>query len=401
MFSPFAWLHRLGSLSTPKLVAIISFFAQLYFFVPVMTPYLQGKGLSLAQIAGMQTILMVTQLVMELPTGVLADRFGHRRSYQIALAMAVTGEAITLLAESYPHFILGQVVAGTGFAFASGSVDALVYESLPPEGRTVGMQRAKGRIGASMQLASIFAYGTGAWITRELTMENMRFALKLDVVGVGMSVVLALLLREPGRQVVTHRADSLALIRTGWRTLRGNGELQQLVLISIVTNAFVAHLLIFYQDYFLQTEVAPIWLGLGLSLGSVAAFFTQLHAWRLPAVLGNRQALLIATGLPGVLYLLMAVIQQPAFAVMLFVVQWGVVQLSLPLFSGLFNAHIEENARATSLSLINGVVTVYIGIGGVVLGWLAGQSLSLMFGILGMVILVGTVLIRPQERAVS
>jgi MFS family permease len=258
MFSPFAWLHRLGSLSTPKLVAVISFFAQLYFFVPVMTPYLQRKGLSLTQIAGMQTILMVTQLVMELPTGVLADWFGHRRSYQIALVMAVAGEAITLLAESYPHFILGQVVAGTGFAFASGSVDALVYESLPPEGRTMGMQRAKGRIGASMQLASIFAYGVGAWITRELTMENMRFALKLDVVGVGMSVVLALLLKQPIRHVVTHRADSLALIRTGWQTLRGNVELQRLVLISIATNAFVAHLLIFYQDYFLQAGVAPI-----------------------------------------------------------------------------------------------------------------------------------------------
>lgn len=401
MFSPFAWPHRLESLATPKLVAVISFFAQLYFFVPVMTPYLLGKGLSLAQIAGMQTILMVTQLVMELPTGVLADRFGHRRSYQIALVMAVAGEVITLLAETYPHFILGQVVAGTGFAFASGSVDALIYESLPQGNRTAGMQRAKGRIGASIQLASVFAYGIGAWITRELTMENMRLTLKLDVVGVGMSVVLALLLKEPARHIIQARPDSIALIRTGWRTLRGNAELQRLVLISIATNAFVAHLLIFYQDYFLETGVAPIWLGLGLSLGSVIAFFTQLHAWRLPAVLGTRKALLIATGLPGMLYLLMAAIDQPVLAVVLFVVQWGVVQLSLPLFSGLFNAHLDERARATSLSLINGVVTVYVGVGGVVLGWLAGQSLSMMFAILGIVILAGTMLIRPLEAVTS
>jgi MFS family permease len=401
MFPPFSWLHRLGSLSTPKLVAIISFFGQLYFFVPVMTPYLLGKGLSLAQIAGMQTILMVTQLVMELPTGVLADRIGHRRSYQIALVMAVSGEVITLLANTYPHFIIGQVVAGTGFAFASGSVDALVYESLPAHDRTTGMQRAKGQIGAAMQLASVFAYGVAAWLTRELTMERMRFTLKLDVVGVGMSVVLALLLREPIRHIVHERPDSMALLRTGWKTLQHNAELRQLVLISLVTNAFVAHLLIFYQDYFLQTGVSPIWLGLGLSLGSVVAFFTQLHAWRLPARLGNRKGLLIATGLPGVLYLLMAINHHPAIAVVLFVLQWGVVQLSLPLFSGLFNAHLKEHARATSLSLINGVVTIYIGIGGVALGWLAGRSLSLMFAILGTVIIAGTVLTRPGEAAGS
>ena len=400
MFPPFMLLNRLGSLSTPKLVAIISFFGQLYFFVPVMTPYLLGKGLSLAQIAGMQTILMVTQLIMELPTGVLADKLGHRRSYQIALVMAVSGEIITLLANTYPHFIAGQIVSGTGFAFASGSVDALVYESLPSHDRTVGMQRAKGQIGSAMQLAAVFAYGVGAWITRELTMERMRLTLKLDVVGVGMSVVLALLLREPVRHIVHQRSDSMALLRTGWKTLRTNGELRQLVLISIVTNAFVAHLLIFYQDYFLKTGVAPIWLGLGLSLGSVVAFFTQLHAWRLPAVLGTRNGLLFATGLPGVLYLLMALNQHPAIAVVLFVLQWGVVQLSMPLFSGLFNAHLDESARATSLSLISGVVTIYIGIGGVVLGWLAGQSLSLMFAILGAIIITGTIFIRPQPEMV-
>lgn len=403
MFPPFLWLRRLGDLSTPKLVALISFFAQLYFFVPVMTPYLQAKGLSLAQIAGMQTGLMVTQLVMELPTGVLADRMGHRRSYQAALVMATLGEAVTLLADTYPEFMLGQVVAGTGFAFASGSVDALVYESLPPDDRTTRMQQAKGRIGAAMQLASLFAYSVGGFITRELTMERMRLTLKMDVVGVGMSVLLALLLREPARQVLDARHGSIDLVRTGWRTLVRSNELRRLVLISIVTNAFVAHLLIFYQEYFIRAGVPPVWLGLGLALGSAVAFFTQLHAWRLPAVLGTRNGLIVATGLPGVLYILMALVDQPAIAVLLFIVQWGVVQLAIPLFAGLFNAHLEELARATSLSLINGIVTVYIGVGGVVLGWLAEWSLSGMFAILGAVIIAGTILVRPapEEDAID
>ena len=77
-----------------------------------------------------------------------------------------------------------------------------------------------------------------------------------------------------------------------------------------------------------------IWLGLGLALGSGVAFFTQLHAWRLPAVLGTRRGLIVATGLPGVLYILMAVVDQPVLAVVLFIAQWGVVQLAIPLGSG-------------------------------------------------------------------
>lgn len=398
MLLPFSWLKRPGSLSTPALVALISFFGQLYFFVPVMTPYLQGKGLSLAQVAGMQTVLMVSMLVMEIPTGVLADRMGHRRSYQISLFMAALGEVVTLLADTYPEFLIGQIVAGTGFAFASGSVDALVYESLPEADRGLRMQRAKGQIGAAIQLASLVAYSIGGWITRELTYERMRFTLKLDVVFVGFSALLALSLREPAREIVAERLRSLDLLRTGWRNLRDNPALQRLMLIAIVTNAFVAHLLIFYQDYFIRSAVSPIWLGMGLALGSGVAFLTQLHAWRLTTWLGERKALLVATGIPGVLYLLMAFVSDPLWAVVLFVAQWGMVQVAMPLFSGMYNDHIPEGARATSLSLINGIITVYVGVGGVVLGWLAGRNLSLMFAILGMVIIAGALLVRPVEE---
>lgn len=396
--NPYSWIARLGPLSTVKMVALISFFGQLYFFVPVMTPYLQAKGLSLAQIAGMQTILMVSMLVMEIPTGVLADRMGHRRSYQISLVMAALGEAVTLLADTYPKFLIGQFVAGTGFAFASGSVDALVYESLPKGNRTEGMQRAKGMIGAAIQLASLVAYSIGGWLTRELTFENMRFTLKLDVVFVGFAAVLAFALREPAAAVVAERMRSLDLLKSGWRNVHRSAPLQRLMILAIATNAFVPHLLIFYQEYFLVSSVAPIWLGLGLALGSGVAFFTQLHAWRLSGWLGERNAMLVATGVPGVLYLLMALVTHPVIAVVLFIVQWGMVQVAIPLFSGLYNEHIEEGARATSLSLINAVVTIYISIGGVVLGWMAGISLAMMFAILGAIIVISSLLLTRGDQ---
>lgn len=396
--NPYSWITRLGSLSTVKMVALISFFGQLYFFVPVMTPYLQAKGLSLAQIAGMQTILMVSMLVMEIPTGVLADRMGHRRSYQISLIMAALGEAVTLLADTYPEFLIGQFVAGTGFAFASGSVDALVYESLPQADRTIGMQKAKGMIGAAIQAASLVAYSIGGWLTRELTFENMRFTLKLDVVFVGFAAVLAFALREPAAAIVADRMRSLDLLKSGWRNVHRSAPLQRLMLLAIATNAFVPHLLIFYQEYFLVSSVPPVWLGLGLALGSGVAFFTQLHAWRLSGWLGDRNAMLVATGVPGVLYLLMALVTNPVIAVVLFIVQWGMVQVAIPLFSGLYNEHIEEGARATSLSLINAVVTIYISIGGVVLGWMAGISLAMMFGILGAIIMIASLLLTRGDQ---
>ncbi len=400
MFSPGSLWSRTQGLAIAQRVAVISFFGQLYFFVPVMTPYLRGEGLSMAQIAGLQTMLLWALLVMEVPTGVLADRLGHRRSYQVALVLSVGAEISFLFAQNYGMFLLSQAIAGTGFAFASGSVDAYVYESLPTENRTQGMQRARGLIGAAAHFASVVAYGTTAFVAADLSRSRMRLTLIMGIVGLSAAVLLSLTLKDRPEIVTKHRPDSRALLRTGWNMIRHNRRLQRVMLLSLVANAFGAHLLVFYQDYFLQTGVSGRWFGLALSLGSVVAIGTQLVAWRMIPLFGRRWAMILATGIPGVLYLLIALNHHPGLAVLLFIVQWGAVQLSGPLFSGLFNEHLEDGARATSLSLISGLVTVYVGAMGIFLGWMAGRSLTLMFGLMGCLVLFGAVLVRldPDEK---
>ncbi|MGB3327371.1 MAG: MFS transporter [Thermomicrobiales bacterium] len=384
---------RLRDLSITQRVALISFFGQLYFFVPVMTPYLRGEGLGMAQIAGLQTVLLWAMLVMEVPTGVLADRLGHRRSYQIALAMTVGAELWFAFSHTYPMFIVSQLIAGTGFAFASGSVDAYVYESLPVDDRTQRMQQARGLIGAAVNLASLVAYATTAFVTADLSHGRMVLTLWMGIAGLSVGFLLSLTLREPVRpEGHAGSPASIALLRQGWATIRHDRALQRVILLAIVTNAFGAHLLVFYQQDFLELGVGGRWFGLALGLGSAVAIFTQLHAWRLVPRLGSRGAMMLATGLPGVLYLAMAANGHPALAVALFIVQWGALQLSGPLFSGLYNARIADGVRATALSLISGITTLYVGAMGILLGWLSERSMTLTYGLMGSIILLGATL---------
>ena len=377
-----------------RLIAVISFFGQLYFFVPVMTPYLLQRQLTIAEIAGLQTTLLLTQLVMELPTGVIADRLGHAWSYRLALATLVTGEIVFLFSREYLAFLVAQVVTGTGYAFASGSVDALIYESLPEGDRTTGMQRARGLIGAATHSASVVAYSIGGVITASLTIPRMTITIVMGIGALAIATLLSLLLREAPHLARIARPTSVGLLRRAGSVVRVNRDVQRLLTLSLLTNAFGAHLLVFYQQYFLDTGVEGIWFGLALSLGSIVAIAAQLHAWRLSATLGTSRALLVATVLPGVLYLSMAVVGHPVIAVGLFIVQWGAIHLAGPLFSGLFNAHLPDEARATSLSLINAIVTIYIGSMGLLLGWLSSRSLPAMFALIGTVIVAGALLIR-------
>ncbi|MBA3276492.1 MAG: MFS transporter [Chloroflexia bacterium] len=393
--------QSLRSLDTVRLVGLISFFGQLYFFVPFMTPYLLQRNLTIAEIAGLQTMLMVATLVMEIPTGIIADRLGHVWSYRIALVVLACGEGLFLLARDYPTFLLIQFITGTGFAFASGSVDAILYDSLPEGDRVSGMQRAKGFLGAATQMGSVVAYSIGGVIAADLTLSRMTVTIVMGTLAVTTAAALSFRLREAPHIVERTRPDSRKLLGTAWRAIRSNRDLVRIIALSLVTCSFGAHMLVFYQQYFLETGVAGVWFGLGLSLASMVVVLGQLHAWRLPRAIGTRRALVLATGVPGLLYLAMAWNGTAWLAVALFIVQWGAMHLSVPLFSGLFNAHLPDEARATSLSLISAIVTVYIGVGGVFLGWLAERSLPMTFALMGVVILAGAALIRVDDRHAS
>lgn len=387
----------LVSLPTVRLLALIAFFGQLYFFVPVMTPYLLQRGLSLVEIAGLQTALLIGSLVMEVPTGVLADRLGHVWSYRISLIVLASGEVLFLFARDYWAFVAIQLITGTGFAFASGSVEAVLYEALPAENRLSTMQRARGLLGGAAQSASVVAYSIGGIIAADLTLPRMTITIVMGAMAVATAALLSFGLHESPAVRDRARLRSRHVLREAARTIRGSRPLQRLLLLAIVTNAFAAHLLVFYQEYFLITGVSSVWLGLGLSLASVLVVITQVTAWKLPQRLGTGRALIVATVVPGVLYLAMAANAKPALAVLIFVAQWGAIHLSAPLFSGLYNIHLADGSRATALSLIAALTTIYVGVGGVILGSIAKWSLHGMFALLGVVIICAGIVFRVSD----
>jgi hypothetical protein len=251
---------------------------------------------------------------------------------------------------------------------------------------------------AATQVGSVVAYSVGGFITADLTLDRMTLAIAMGAVAVSTAAALSFGLRTAPQALAHVRQDSLHLLGTAWRAIRTNRDLLRIMALSVVTCSFGAHLLVFYQQYFLETGVPGLWFGLALSLASVVVVVAQWQAWRLPVRLGTTRAMVIATGLPGLLYLAMAWNGTAWLAVGLFIVQWGVMSIAGPLFSGLYNIHLPDDARATGLSLINALVTIHIGVGGVMLGWLAGWSLPWTFALLGVIILVGSISIRVDDR---
>lgn len=378
-------------------LALAYFFSTLYFYIPVGTLYLRGRGLSYVQINSLWGIIVGTMFLTEVPTGMLADRLGRKRSINVALALQALGEVIFIFADSYWPFALASVIGGLGFAFSSGCIEALVYDSLKSRGREGEMSKAMGFIGAAERLANLLAYAVGGLLVVNLTQERFVLAIVVTACAVAVGCLVSLTLREPPIEFKTGDGDSsLKLLADGIRTLKSNGQFRGLVLLALATVPFRNYLGL-YQPRFVEVGVPPIWLGLAQALGAGICVLGARYAYRLEERLGSRLSLLLVTGLPGVLYLLMAVVMHPVFTVVIFCALYGSMSLKGPIFSGHLNRHIESKNRATVLSLISMFSGLYVALMGLVIGRIGDLTVTYAFVFMGAVILVGSLLFRVRN----
>jgi len=373
-------------------LSLAYFFSTLYFYAPVGTLYLQGRGLSLLQINSIWSLIVATMFLAEIPTGILADRIGHKWAVVLALALQTLGEVVYLFARSYAVFVIDAVIAGLGFAFGSGCVEGLVGAELRAEGQSGRLSEALGTIDAAQRLANLLAYGLGGLLLAQLTPERFRLAIALTAGGVALGCAVTLALKTPPRAESESHRSSLDLLRDGIDLLRGDRVFRRLLLLWLATTPFLNYLGSLYQPHFVQAEVGARLFGPALAVASGLSMLASRYAYKLEEWLGWHAALWLVTLLPGLFYLLLAPILGPTYALILFCLCYGSMGLRGPLLNAHLNRRIDDGNRATVMSLVSMFSGLYIALWGPIIGWLGDVSTTLALGVSGGIVLLGGLL---------
>lgn len=374
---------------------LIYFLSTLYFYIPVGTLYLRSRDLTYLQINSLWAIIVFTMFLTEVPTGMIADRIGHKRAVQLALGLQLLGEVIYLFTRGYPGFVLAAIIGGLGFAFGSGCVEALVYQELQVSGSESEMSKAMGGIEAAQRLANLLAFAASGLVVRMLTLTQFIRAVGLTAGMVGAGFALTFTLDVPADDRADAASDGddkpsgLSLLRQGLQLLRENRAFRILTLVALLTIPFRDYLGSLYQPYFVRAGVAPVWFGLALSAASGLSVLGARYAYWLEERVGKRVGLLLAVGLPGLLTLAMAGISHAAGSVAVFCLVYGATSLRSPLMSARLNAHISSTNRATVLSLVSMLSGLYVAGIGLVIGRVADASIPLALAVMGGLVLIG------------
>lgn len=170
----------------------------------------------------------LTQALLQIPFGMLSDRFGRKQIITLGLLLFAAGSIVAALAESIEMVIIGRLLQGSGAVAAA--VMALTADLTRDEQRT----KAMASIGISIGMSFSIALATGAALENWIGLSGIFWATALmALLGV---VVLHLWVPIPHRRV-SHR-DIEPVPRQFSKVLR-NPQIMRLVF-----SIMVLHLLL-------------------------------------------------------------------------------------------------------------------------------------------------------------
>jgi MFS family permease len=110
------------------------FLKDLRFFDPFMVLMFLDKGLSYAQIGGLYAIRELMINLMEIPSGIMADALGRRRTMIASFAAYIASFLVFYLARGYAVLIVAMAVFAFGDAFRTGTHKAMIFDYLKLKG---------------------------------------------------------------------------------------------------------------------------------------------------------------------------------------------------------------------------------------------------------------------------
>lgn len=382
---------------------LVKFLTTLYFYIPYMTLYFQGRGFNYVQINSMWGIVVFTMFLTEIPTGLLADRWGRRRSVQVAIFLQFVGELLFLFVSDYWLLVVDAAISGVGFAFGSGALEALIYDALKSENREGEMSKVMGRLNGAGYIGFILSFGASSLLVPQANQANITTALIATIIAVGLGFLVTLTLKPEADPAAdsANQPNPFILLKEGLILLKKNKALQKLVLLSVLTIAFWDYLSTLYQPYFQLIDVPDSLFGFTLSLASLFAFLASHNIYRLERRIGPRWSLLIATLGPGLLYLVMFINRIPWVGILAVALFRGFNAMKHPLFAEYNNRQIESHNRATVLSLISMVTGGYTALMGLLIGAIADRWLLGAFLFCGVLVTLAALFMRVDEKAIK
>ena len=249
---------------------VAGWFLGINFWVPVEKLFLSQIGFDAASVGLLAATYAAVVPLLEIPSGILADRWSRRGVLMIA-NVALAGSALVGgLATNVATYLVAALLLGCYFALQSGTMDSIIYDVLVEEtGSSDGFEREIGRLRLLEGIALVSSALAGGGIAA-LTTPRLTYFLTVPFVVLSIGVLSRF--AEPS----LHRSEDAEPLRrqivTTYRTIVKRGRLRP-ILMTMVLSALLLQALLEFGPLWMVALAAPAilygpqWAGLMSAVG--------------------------------------------------------------------------------------------------------------------------------------
>lgn len=378
-----------------KIAYALSFLWRSWFWLGIWVFYYL-RFTDYAGLGFIEAVMITSSTLGEIPTGAIADIIGKRKAVILAFFLGGLGNLIMAFSPNYLVLLISIVTMTIGGAFYSGSLEALVYDTLLEHKLADTFQKVIGRITTMQNLGMAVAGITGGF----LYTINVSLPFILVATAYLIGLILALGLTEP----------TIDLEKYSWRKFLQQNKEGFNQLFSTRKVAFMVLLFLIPSAFMIATEnVINDATAIELGFNSIQLGFFATILYLFGIIMSEKSDWIIQKlnskwiyGLMLIIYVLtLLLIPRASFFVgaILLLLRYGAATVFGNYESVRINAVIDSKYRATTLStfsLLRNIPYVFAATGiGILMNLYTVKIFSMFFGVTLIVALILLYLIKP------
>ena len=370
-----------------KIAYILSFLWRSWFWLGIWIFYYL-RFTDYAGIGFLEAVMITTSTLGEIPTGVIADIVGKKKAVFLAFLLGIIGNVVMAFSPNYPVLIGSIIIMTLGGAFYSGSLEALVYDSLKELKKENIYEHVIGRMTTMQNLGMAFAGITGGFLYK----WNVSLPFLMVAVAYLVGLFYSLALTEPS--IDTEKYSLSRFVKQnaqGFRQIFSSKRITFMTLAFLVPGAFmIATENVLNDATAVELGFNSVELGIfAILLYLFGVLVSEKTAW----IITKLSSTWIYIGTIGVYAITLVLMPKATFiaGALLLLTRFGVQTFFGNYESVRINAIIDSKYRATTLSTFSLLRNVPYVLTATLIGMMmnayTAKLFSMYFGIIFLVTL--------------
>lgn len=373
-----------------------------YLYVPIFMLFQASRGLSFFERLALGGLYSAVIILVEVPTGVFADRIGRRRSMLLGALTMVASCLLATQAHGFGMFAVAESLGAISIALCSGADSAYLFDFLREHDRGHEYGRRESTASAWHLMGSAVAFAGGGLLARiDLALPYLVTA------GVAAVAAVVACLLHDDRPISDPRVPAKLVLRSwGGQLTSAIGELGKnprlawMVGYSAVVFVLLRATVYIYQPYLEDRGLGPVSIGMLFAGVYVIASLVAYRTYRLRQWIGDELLLWALLAILAVSFVGLAGAGPGPWMFALLIVQAVANGLYSPLTKPLLNAEISDSRRRAAILSVDSMARrAAMGVFAPLVGLYGQTDVMLLCGGVGLLGLVALALARVRVRA--